>query len=278
MELRNLEYLKVIKDEGTFSAAAESLHVSQPALTRAIHRLEDELGLSLFDRTKNNAKINEAGMLAVECAEEIIEKVNQMESRMESYKRSLTTLSVGSCAPGPTFELIPLLTSLYPKMTISSVIQPEISLMEGLQNETYRLVVLSKPRTDDDIICMPYVSESLMVTLPKDHPLAKKDSLRFSDLDGLNILASTNLGIWQEIHDTRMKGANFIIQPERKTLHELIAVSDLPSFVTNLSTHYVSFVPENRIAIPFDEADACIHFYICALKKNESLVAKVINS
>ena len=50
-ELRHLEYLTVIAEKGTLSAAAEVLHVTQPALTRAIHQLEGELGLSLFDMT-----------------------------------------------------------------------------------------------------------------------------------------------------------------------------------------------------------------------------------
>ncbi|MCR5468547.1 MAG: LysR family transcriptional regulator [Lachnospiraceae bacterium] len=277
MELRNLEYLKKISDEGTFLAAAESLHVSQPALTRAMQKLEDELGLTLFDRTKNNAKINEAGMLAVECAEDVLDRVAEMMGRMENYKKSLTTLSVGSCAPGPTFELIPRLTSLYPEMTISSVIQPENTLVEGLLNDNYRLIVLSKPCSEENVLCLPYVRESLMVSLPKKNPLAKRDKLYFSDLKGLNILSSTNLGIWQEIHDTKMKGANFIVQPDRKTLHELIAASDLPNFVTNLSKQYVSYVPENRVAIPLDEPDASVQFYICALKKNKKIVTKVID-
>ncbi len=275
-ELRHLEYLVAIAEEGTFSAAAEALHITQPALTRMMQRMEEELGLTLFERTKNRAELNEAGKLAVECAKTVLESARQMTYRMDSYRRSLTTLAVGSCAPGPTFPLIPRLTALYPEMTISSVLHPEDALREGLLNDTFHMIALSHPCQEADVLCHAYVKESLMVSLPRTHPLAGRKELRISDLAGLTMLLSSGLGIWQELHDKKMKDVQFIVQSDRKTLNDLIAVSDIPNFVTNLSMQYhISTVSENRIAIPLADPEATVQFYLCARKKNKKMLDNV---
>ncbi len=274
-ELRHLEYLVAIAEEGTFSAAAEALHITQPALTRMMQRLEEELGLELFRRTKNRAELNEAGKLAVECAKTVLESAAQMSDRMEHYRRSLTTLTIGSCAPGPAFSLIPRLTALHPEMTISSVLHPEDRLREELLNGTFQIIALSHPWQERDILCQSYVRESLMVSLPRSHPLASRKELKISDLAGLTMLLSSGLGIWQELHEKKMKDVHFIIQNDRKALHELISASDIPNFVTNLSRQYISFVPANRVAIPLSDPEATVQFYLCAGKKYKNLLDSI---
>lgn len=275
-ELRHLEYLAAIAEEGTFSAAAEALHITQPALTRMMQRLEEELGLELFERTKNRAELNEAGRLAVECAKTVLESAAQMSDRMERYRRSLTTLAVGSCAPGPTFPMIPRLTALYPDMTISSVLLPEDTLREELLRGTFQVIALSHPLREEGILCRPYVKENLMVSLPLTHPLANKKKMQISNLAGLTMLLSSGLGIWQELHEKKMKDVQFIVQSDRKTLNELIAASDIPNFVTNLSIQYhISTVSENRVAIPLTDPEATVQFYLCAKKKDKKLLDSV---
>jgi len=274
-ELRQLEYLVAIAEEGTFSAAAEKLHITQPALTRMMQRLEEELNFELFERTKNRAELNEAGKLAVECAKTVLESAAQMSERMEHYRRSQTTLAIGCCAPGPTFTLIPRLTALHPEMTISSVLHPEDVLQEGLLNGSFQIIALSHPWQEKDVLCRSYVRENLMVSLPRTHPLAERKELQISDLAGLTMLLSSGLGIWQELHEKKMKDVHFIVQNDRKVLLELISASDLPSFVTNLSRQYISYVPENRIAIPLTNPEATVQFYLCAGKKHKKLLDSV---
>ena len=65
MELNQLQQLVVIADETALFRAAQKLHISQSALTRSIQRLEEELGMQLFDRTHNSMKLNEAGTIAI---------------------------------------------------------------------------------------------------------------------------------------------------------------------------------------------------------------------
>ena len=134
------------------------------------------------------------------------------------------------------------------------------------------MIALSRPWQEKDVLCCSYVRESLMVSLPRTHPLACRKELHISDLAGLTMLLSTGLGIWQELHDKKMKDVHFIVQSDRKTLHELISASDIPNFVTNLSSQYISYVPENRVAVPLMDPEATVQFYLCAAKKHKKLL------
>ena len=78
IEFYQLEQLVTIAKEGTLSKAAEVLLISQPALTRSIQRLEDDLNIKLFDRKKNKITLNDNGKLAVELFEKLLNEKTQI--------------------------------------------------------------------------------------------------------------------------------------------------------------------------------------------------------
>ena len=119
-ELNQLQQLLCIAKCGNLSKAAEELHLSQPAISRSMQRLENELQIELFERRKNKIAFNPTGELAVEYAQKVIGQVDDMIFRLRSFDRSQRTIAIGSCAPGPLWDMIPMLSSLYPDMTISS--------------------------------------------------------------------------------------------------------------------------------------------------------------
>lgn len=270
LELQHLEYLTVIAEEGTMSAAAERLHLSQPALSRSMQRLEATLGLSLFDRGKNRVELNEAGLLAVAHAKAVLSVADEMEQRMEDYKKSLTTITIGSCAPGPLWQLSPEVSGRFPGMTLATYLKEE-GLLEDLQKDTCQIAILDHPEESPGLNCRPYVAESLSILLPKHHPLASKSGLYLSDLDGITMLVYAPLGIWQKLHDERMQKIHFIVQQDRTAFNELISASQLPCFSTNLSVQSAA-VLENRVAVPILDPEAQIRFYLCAKKKNRKYI------
>lgn len=99
-ELNQFYQLVAIADTGTLSKAAEIVHISQPALTRSIQKLEAEWNVTLFDRQKNKITLNKTGKLAVQYARRILDDVNTMTGAIQAYERSLRTISIGACAPG----------------------------------------------------------------------------------------------------------------------------------------------------------------------------------
>ena len=114
MELYLLEQLIAFSRQGTLSGAAEKLHISQPALSQSMKKLEESLGVSLFERSKNKIALNENGIMAVQLGEKLLEQSREMEERLRLFDRSRRTLSVGGCAPVPLWDLLPLLSKLYP--------------------------------------------------------------------------------------------------------------------------------------------------------------------
>ena len=277
-ELQQLQQLLVIARTGTLSAAALELHISQPALTRSMQRLEEQFGLPLFDRKKNKITLNEAGQLAVERAKIVLEAVQDMDQRMADYARSLHTLHIGSCAPGPLWLISPQLSAAQPNMTLSSEMKEPDHLLDGLKQGVYQLVILDGPVEDAALLSKLYFREQLFVSVPPAHPLALRKNLPLSDLAGQTMLLFSDLGIWQTLLDEKAQGIHFIVQTERQAFTDLISASFLPSFTTNLTTQLSSRQPDaplERIAIPISDQEATKDFYVCALKKNRRLLDSV---
>ena len=101
LELYQLIQLTAIAECGTLSGAAEQLHLSQPALSRSMQKLEDTLQVTLFDRQKNKIHLNRAGELAVAQARRVIQQADDMVEQVRAFDRSQRTVSIGSCAPAP---------------------------------------------------------------------------------------------------------------------------------------------------------------------------------
>ena len=99
MELYQLKQITAIYRYGTISKAAEELHLSQPALSRSMQKLEEELQVPLFIRQKNKIEFNENGEMAVRYAEKILDQLKTMIVQIRQLDRSRHTISVGSCAP-----------------------------------------------------------------------------------------------------------------------------------------------------------------------------------
>ena len=106
IELSQLENLLAVEKYGTLSAAAEHIHLSQPALSRSMQKLEDQLRVS-FDRQKNRVSLNATGQLAVEYARRVVEQAGELTRQVRAFDRSRHTISVGSCAPAPLWKMLP---------------------------------------------------------------------------------------------------------------------------------------------------------------------------
>lgn len=274
MTFSQIQQLLAIEKFGTLSAAAAELNTSQSALSRSMQSLEKELGLELFRRTKNRAELNDAGRLAVEYARPIVSAADNFTARMKDYKRSRTTVCVGSCAPGPMWliasELIPRLQ----EKTVAYELRSAEEVEEGLLSGAYHLAILNRPAKKETFLCRKYVTERLFVSLPPAHPLAVKEGIRLSELAGQTMLLYADLGVWERLRREKMEGVHFIVQKERDAFADLITASALPNFTTNL-TRRLSPPPMERREIPVLDEEASIDFYLCVTEQNRRLLESV---
>ena len=279
IEIYLLEALCALYDYGTLSAAAEHLHISQPALSRSMQKLEDLLGVSLFDRTKNRIALNDTGKIAAAMARRILESEEDMITAVRNYDSSLHTISAGYCTPGPMMEIPLSLTQIYPKMKVSSEMESEADLLKGLRTGKYGFIILSHAYEDEDTICIPCGTESLYFSLIPAHPavLFKDQGLTFSQMNGETFVMAGDIGVWRDLTMNMMPDSHFVLQDSLEALSAVINASTLPAFASDLTIRlFRSRENSGRIFIKILDPEATMHYHCIILKKNRERYARWI--
>jgi len=96
MNTKQLQYVQVLSQEGSFGRAAERLGISQPSLSQYIKKIEQQIGISLFDRTGNEVRLTDAGRIYVETGKQILD----LERRMQNSFSDLGCNAAGSVIIG----------------------------------------------------------------------------------------------------------------------------------------------------------------------------------
>lgn len=271
-ELSQLEQLVTVAESGTLSKAAERLHLSQPAISRSMQKLEEELQVSLFKRQKNKISLNRNGEMAVRYAKKVLSQSHDLIINIRAFDRSQHTISVASCAPAPLWEIGPMLSAIFPEMTISSVIKGKDQLPQGLNDGTYEIIVTTEPVNAPDIYCVKFGEEHLFFSLPPGHPLSGYKKLKFEDIDGETMLLFSKIGFWHDLHLQKMPNTHFLIQEERFTFNELVKASALPSFTSDIVMQKENY-PSSRIIIPIADVEANVTYYcLCKSDKKKELL------
>ncbi|MEE0966871.1 MAG: LysR family transcriptional regulator [Bacilli bacterium] len=269
--LERLKQLVTISEVKTLSKASEILLISQPALTRSIQKLEEELDIKLFDRTKNKIVLNDNGELAVKYAKKIIKETEEMKNNLKTYDQNKKMINIGAIAPMPIIGLKYIFNNLYPQTQITdNMITDESLLLKGLDNNEYSVIVLSHPIEDKKYICNAFFEEKLYLSLPLNHPMTSLKDISFEKLNGTSVLLRSKLGYWRELKEKVIPNSVLIFQEDEIILNELIRSSSLPSFRTDISLQRLK-EPENRTYIPFINKEAHVQFYIIYKKKDKQL-------
>jgi len=280
IEIYLLEQLTAFARNGTLSSAAEELHISQPAMSRSMKKIEDEFGISLFHRDKSKITLNETGKTAAKYAERVLEANKEMFEMTIAFDRKQRSIVLGSCSSFPSRELMPILQEHYSKMAITSVIVKDDRLISGLKNHIYQLVILHHVPDDPSVFYQRYIDEQLCITVPADHPLASKKTVSFQDFSGISILANGDSGFWLDICRQHMDDANLLVQKNLETLREVVDASSLPVFNSSqmLSRGYGA---SERVTIPIVDESAHVTYYLACLnteKKNYNSIFNAVRS
>ena len=173
IELYELRQFLAFAKAGTLSEASETLHLSQPALSRNMKKLEEDLGISLFLRQKNKLELNENGMYVLELTKKLLEDADLLVAKARDYDRRNRTITLGLCAPAPAWLLTPLISNLYPHMTLQTELKDEERLLKDLENHVYHLAVVHRQPKDGPYFVKECGRETLSFSLPKSHNQVK---------------------------------------------------------------------------------------------------------
>lgn len=195
MTLTELRYIVAVAQERHFGRAAQRCFVSQPTLSIAIKKLEEELSVSLFDRSSNEVITTEAGERIVTQARRVLEEADLIKHLANKEQNELE----GSFKLGLIFTVAPY---LLPKLIVAlREIAPQMPLMldenythvltESLKRGDLDAIVVAEPYQEPGVVTEPLYDEPFFVIVPKGHPFEKLDSISSASLAEEQVLLLT---------------------------------------------------------------------------------------
>jgi molybdate transport repressor ModE-like protein len=192
LDLKRLRVLAEVARQGSFSSAAETLYLSQSAVSQQVATLEKEVGMPLLERTRSGPKLNDAGRVLVTHAEAALARLEEAEHELKAIAGleggELRIASFPSASATLLTEALAEFGSRHPsvRLTVTEA-EPEQSLPKLRAAEVDLAMVFDYPMLpaqpdERDIERALLLTESMYLALPKDHPLAKADAVRLADL------------------------------------------------------------------------------------------------
>ena len=192
MNLRDLKYIIAVAETRHFGKAAERCFVSQPTLSGQIKKLEEELEVTLFERTNRSVEITPVGTAILTHARVILEQADLIQQLARAHQDPLAgALRIG-VIPTLSPYLMPLilmpLRKRYPQMKL--VLSEELtdSLLERLRNHEIDAALLATPVAEQDFETLTLFDEPFWIAYPRRHPFYIKDKITLRDLGNENLL------------------------------------------------------------------------------------------
>lgn len=186
MEIRQLEYFYAISNTGSFTRAAENLHVAQPSITKAIHQLEAELGIVLFDRSQKKNALTAEGQAFFIRAEKILREANEAIAEMSDFKNLQKGTIKIAIPPMIGAYLFPnIFTGFrqqYPSLELLVFEEGSLAARTMLEREELDLGLVILPENSHVLQMAPMIQEEIMLCVSSGHRLAGKKKVPFDEL------------------------------------------------------------------------------------------------
>ncbi|WP_249598600.1 LysR family transcriptional regulator [Peribacillus frigoritolerans] len=208
MKLENLKMFCLVVDEGSISQAARLSFLSQPAVTRQIHQLENYYNTLLFDREEGRLRVTEAGKLLYPFAKAIVNDFNHSkEVIQQSTGKYNANLIVGASLTIGEY-LLPSLLGRFkkqqPEIKVTLTIKNTPRVLEDLSNDVIDLALVEGLLENTDFIVDKFAEDELILVCPSDHPWKDRKEIQLEELGNERM-------IWREsISGTRLIVENML--------------------------------------------------------------------
>lgn len=185
MELDQLRYFLRVADRGNFTRAAEELGISQPALSRSIQKLEDELGQPVFERRTRSVSLTDAGALLQSRAQQVLMILEDTKAEITDDGQSgrLRIGAIPTIAPYFLPDVLQRFAAGFPKATL--IVQENTTdiLLKSCTQGEIDLAIVALPVSARYLETEELFEEELLLVLPPDHSLSEKTRIRLDDLE-----------------------------------------------------------------------------------------------
>ncbi|MBO1001672.1 LysR family transcriptional regulator [Pseudogracilibacillus auburnensis] len=250
MQFHQIKYFIAVAETLHFGNAAKKLNMSQPPLSQQIQKLEESLEVKLFNRTKRNVELTEAGSVFLQEAYKIMEQIESSTDKIKQHSNGEIGELILGYSSYSIFDVLPMILDtfykLYPTVEVKLKHLSTAKQIEAFENSEIQVGLLCPPIDQTNLNLELIYSQPFIVALPSNHPLSrdnKNESLHISELSNCPFILtprSIGTGYYDSIINLCFD-AHFspkVVQ-EVNDLHELISLVS-----TGLG---VSIVPESLI-------------------------------
>ena len=185
MQLPDLHAFVTVAEERSFSVAARRLHRTQPAVSQAIRRIEEELGDRLFDRSSRNGALTEAGTLLLEHARRLLRMVTEAQSavrELQQVRRGRVVIGANEAAVHSLLPFVRDYAAGHPQVTVEVRRVPSRRIATELLDRSMDFGVMTFQPADRGLQSIPLGSDELVMLAHPKHPLAKRKRVSIGEV------------------------------------------------------------------------------------------------
>lgn len=191
MELQQLRYFQTVARLEHMTQAAEELNITQPALSRTISRLEEDIGVPLFERKGRHIRLNRYGEIFLAHLERSFLELDQAKKKINDMAR-IENLSVSIATTN--VSLFPSLVSAflrqYPDIRIRQYLRSDINMYQLLEKGEVDMCISSEPIEGPDVQWDPLFSEELLLLVPREERFVHRQEIRLMEVAGERFISS----------------------------------------------------------------------------------------
>ena len=298
MTLSELKFIVAVAKEKNFRRAADKCFVSQPALSLAVKKLEEDLNVTIFERSRTEVKITPIGQKIINQAIVVLDEANKLKDissvGQEQLKSPLKVGLIYSVAPYLLPLIIPVLRKKTPEMPLDVEENITKNLESSLKSGLIEAAVIALPFDIPGTECIPLYDEEFNVVVPSNHAWAKKKEIIAKDLSSEKVLLLNNEHCFSkqvvEACPELSKKSEVLQGNSLETIRNMVAsnlgISVLPKTATAINYNnplvkiipFKNPVPYRRIAIAYRKSTVrmeAIEKFVLALKDIKSKNIKI---
>lgn len=258
MTIIQMRYFQTTCLNNNISKAASFYHVSQPAISNAIHELESEFGVRLFKRNNNRLIITEEGKFLLKNVNNILSKIDELEVLMKDKGEKQKSITVGVPPIIGTFIFPKLVNGFlkhYPDVQFSITETGSLKVLNLVETNQVDLGIITyDAEMEKKFQYIGLVDTEFVFAVNKNHPFAKKRSIKFTELDKQQVIlyaigSYQNSFITKKIDEAGINPIVFLHSSQLATILEFLKYPNIGAF---LHREIVDANP-NLVGIPFEE-------------------------
>ena len=192
MNLRDLKYLVSVAQERHFGRAAEKSFVSQPTLSMQIKKMEDELGVQIFERSIKNFVITKLGQEIIKKAKIILREAEEIKNIAKNSKDPFSgELRIGAFPTLASYffpQVVGKISKKFPQLKLLLIEEKTDELLHRLKNGEIDAAFIALPLQDESLESQKIFSEEFLLAVPQKHALSEKKKVQIKDLQGKTLM------------------------------------------------------------------------------------------